>query len=42
MPKDIKLAGEKTVFTATVTYDTRELYGKVTGSYEIVLASRTR
>ena len=29
MPKDLKLAGKREVFTATVTYDTLDLYGKV-------------
>jgi hypothetical protein len=32
VPKDLKLAGKSETFTATVTYDTLELYGKVEGS----------
>jgi hypothetical protein len=29
VPKDLKLAGNREAFTATVTYQTKELYGKV-------------
>ncbi|MHC4402782.1 MAG: hypothetical protein ACYTG0_24225 [Planctomycetota bacterium] len=40
MPKDIELAGDRETFTATVTYDTRELYGKVEASWEMVVESK--
>ena len=33
----MKLAGEKEAFTAQVTYDTQELYGKVEASWKIVV-----
>ncbi len=39
MPKDLKLAGRQETFTATVTYDTLELYGRVEGSRQFVVAS---
>jgi hypothetical protein len=32
VPKDLKLAGDRETFTATVTYETLELYGKVEAS----------
>jgi hypothetical protein len=40
VPKDLKLAGKSETFTATVVYDTLELYGKVEASRKIVVASK--
>jgi hypothetical protein len=37
VPTGLKLDGEKETFTATVTYDTRELYGKLVASWEFVV-----
>jgi len=39
VPKDLKLAGKQEAFTATVTYDTLELYGRVEASRQFVVAS---
>ena len=39
MPSDLKPAGNRETFTATLTYDTLELYGEVKASYEIVVAA---
>jgi hypothetical protein len=38
VPKDLKLSGEKEVFTITVTYQTHELYGKVEAWRKFVLS----
>ncbi|MHC4177039.1 MAG: hypothetical protein ACYSWU_06015 [Planctomycetota bacterium] len=39
MPTDLEASGKKQTFTATVTYDTRDLYGKVEASCELVVTS---
>jgi len=39
VPKDLKLAGEKEVFTITVDYDTQKLYGKIQATRDITIAS---
>lgn len=39
MPKDLKLAGKQEPFTATVTWDTLELYGRVEASRQFGVAS---
>jgi len=38
VPKDIKLAGGQEAFTVTVSYDTRELYGKVQAERTLSIA----
>jgi len=40
VPKDLKLSGPKETFTATVTYDTLDLYGKVETTVPIVLETK--
>ena len=40
MPKDLKLSGAKETFTATVTYDTLDLYGKVETTMPIVVEAK--
>jgi hypothetical protein len=40
VPKDLKLSGPKETFTATVSYDTLDLYGKVDASVPIVLEAK--
>jgi hypothetical protein len=35
----LEIAGEKETFTATVSYDTRELYGKISGSFAFEVAA---
>lgn len=37
MPKDLKITGNKETFTAVVTYDTRDLYGKAEFTHPIVI-----
>jgi len=37
VPDDIELEGDEETFTITATYDTRELYGTVTGTREITV-----
>jgi hypothetical protein len=37
VPNDLKLDGPEETFTITVSYDTHELYGKVTGSREMTV-----
>ncbi|NQU23193.1 MAG: hypothetical protein HQ567_18090 [Candidatus Nealsonbacteria bacterium] len=37
VPKDLEISGEKETFTATLTCDTRDLYGKIEASREIVI-----
>jgi hypothetical protein len=37
VPKDLKLAGKEEAFTLTVSYDTLELYGKVTASRQVAV-----
>jgi hypothetical protein len=37
VPNDLKLDGDQESFTITVTYDTKELYGTVTGSREVTV-----
>jgi len=37
VPEDIELDGAKETFTITVTYDTMELYGTVTGTREFTV-----
>ena len=37
MPEDLKLSGSEEKLTITVKYDTRELYGIVTGTREITM-----
>ena len=40
MPSDLKLSDKKETFTAVLTYDTLDLYGKVEASLPIVIAER--
>jgi hypothetical protein len=42
VPSDFELNGKEIVLTATVTYETGQMYGTVTGSSKITLAPRTR
>jgi hypothetical protein len=37
VPKDLKLSGEEETFTATITFDTKELFGKFDATCEIKL-----
>jgi hypothetical protein len=37
VPTDLKLNGNEETFTIRVLYDTQELYGKVTGTRQIVI-----
>jgi hypothetical protein len=37
VPEDLKLNGNEETFTITVTYDTRELYGTVTGARQFTI-----
>jgi hypothetical protein len=37
VPKDLKLAGKRETFTATVTYETLDLYGKVQAVRKVVV-----
>jgi hypothetical protein len=39
VPIGLKLHGKKETFTATVTFETLDLYGKVEGSQKIVIAA---
>jgi hypothetical protein len=39
VPKDLKLAGNREVYLATVTYETKELYGKVEAARTFTIAS---
>jgi hypothetical protein len=39
VPASLKLHGKKETFTATVTFETLDLYGKVEGSREIVITA---
>jgi hypothetical protein len=36
-PRDLKLDGNQETFTITVAYDTRSLYGTVSGSREVTI-----
>jgi hypothetical protein len=40
VPKNLQLSAETETFTATLNYDTSELFGKIEASCEIVLASQ--
>jgi hypothetical protein len=40
VPKDLKLAGKTETFTATVKYDTKELYGKVEASRKLIITAK--
>jgi hypothetical protein len=40
VPEDLNLKGGRERFTITVTFDTLELYGKVTGSREVVVEKK--
>jgi hypothetical protein len=37
VPNDLKLDGKEETFTITVSYDTKELYGNVTGRREVTV-----
>jgi hypothetical protein len=37
VPKDLKLSGDEETFTATVTFDTKDLFGKFDATREIKL-----
>ena len=37
MPEDFEVAGDEETLTIEVTYDTRKLYGTVTGSRDIIV-----
>jgi hypothetical protein len=37
VPKDLKLSGNEETLIATVTYDTKDLYGKIEAKREIKL-----
>jgi hypothetical protein len=37
VPEDLKLSGNEETFRITVTYETRELYGKVMGTRQLVV-----
>jgi hypothetical protein len=37
VPNDLKLKGKQETFTITVSYDTRELYGYVSGRRQVVV-----
>jgi len=37
VPVKIKIEGERATFTITITYDTQELYGRVTESRRILI-----
>jgi hypothetical protein len=37
VPKDLKLSGNEETFTATVSYDTKDLFGKFDATCEIKL-----
>jgi hypothetical protein len=37
VPEDLKLSGNEETFAITVTYDTRELYGTVTGTRQFTI-----
>jgi hypothetical protein len=37
VPNDLKLNGNEETLTITVTYDTRELYGTVTGTRQLTI-----
>ncbi len=37
MPRDLKLSGDEETFTATVTFDMKNLFGKVDATREIRL-----
>jgi hypothetical protein len=39
VPSGLEVSGDKETFTATVTYDTGELYGKVEASWKLVVVS---
>ncbi|MGB2861987.1 MAG: hypothetical protein WBC05_01560 [Sedimentisphaerales bacterium] len=38
MPNDLKLSGNEETFNVKVIFDTKELYGKVTGTRQIVIS----
>ena len=40
MPKDLKVAGSKETFVATLTYQTLDLYGKMEATVPIVVAAK--
>jgi hypothetical protein len=37
VPRDLKLSGDEETFTATVTFDTKDLFGKFEATGEIKL-----
>jgi hypothetical protein len=39
VPKDLRISGDEETFTATISFDTRELFGKFDATYEIKLNS---
>jgi hypothetical protein len=40
VPKDIEVDGDKETFTATVTYETKELYGTVKASKKFTIKKK--
>jgi hypothetical protein len=39
VPSQSKIAGGKETFTVTLSYDTRDLWGKIVASYKITVAA---
>jgi hypothetical protein len=37
VPQDLKISGDEEIFTIRVHYETQQLYGKVTGTREVVI-----
>ena len=37
MPSDLKVSGKQETFTATLTYDTLDLYGKMEAKFDLVV-----
>jgi uncharacterized FlgJ-related protein len=37
VPEDLKLNGNKEIFTITVNYDTQQLYGKISAQRQFVI-----
>jgi len=40
VPKDLKLSGKSETFTATVTFDTRDLFGAVEGTWKLTVGEK--
>jgi hypothetical protein len=40
VPKKLKLSGKQETFTAAVTFETLDLFGKVEGSQKVVLVAK--